>query len=46
MYPNVENMFLVPNQQKNGDYYKNLYLPYGWINFVSKKNGGIKKPFL
>ena len=28
IYPSKENAFMVPNQEKKGDFYMNLYVPY------------------
>ena len=45
MYPNVENMIIVPNHNRNGDYYENQVYLIPPINFNNKENGG-KKDFL
>ena len=42
MYPNVKNMFNVPNYKKNRDYYRIQVCQIWWINFNSKENGGNK----
>ena len=39
IYPNEENMFMVPNHNNNEDYYENPCLPYLTVKFDSKKNG-------
>ena len=36
---------MVPNHEKNGDYYKNPHLPHCQMNFTCKENG-VKKSFL
>ena len=36
IYPNKENMLMVPNNEKKGDYYVNLCLSNGKMNFNSK----------
>ena len=41
---NEENEFMVPNQEKKGDYYENMCLSHCRMNFTSKENGR-KKSF-
>ena len=38
VYPKVEIMIVVPNHQKNRDYYKNPSLTHSRINFDYKEN--------
>ena len=43
VYPNDENVFIVPNNKRKG--FKNACCLISWMNFDSKENGG-KKLFL
>ena len=45
IYPNEENVFVVPNHEKKGDYYKSPCLSHCQTNFNSKQNYG-KRSFL
>ena len=38
-YLNEQNVFIVPNHKRNGDYDENPYLSFSWKNFDSKDNG-------
>ena len=44
VYPNMENMTVVPNHKKNGDYYEDPSLTHLTTNFDYTDNGG-KKTF-
>ena len=39
LYPYEKNVCIVPNNEKNGDYYQNPCLPIWRMNFDSKENG-------
>ena len=39
IYPNEGVQFMVPDHEKNGDYYENPHLSHCWTCFTSKENG-------
>ena len=45
VYPNVKNMFMVPNHKNNEDYYENPCLSLLTYNFDPMENGGKKSFF-
>ena len=43
VYPNERKVFMVPNYEKNEDYYENPSLSSWMDNFDSKENDGAKR---